>query len=479
MLKLSIPLLLLFGLNSSMTPDEFFQSAAARMPFLCIGDVLYNRPCDEPYAGRQTHDDILLEIRKKNYDFETLINLLHHSDPKVRTLVMVELISKDTSDFLPYINEMIDDPAETFFEPLGLSGGGAVPSEKLTVGDIAKRIIEFQLRESGDRTFSEFWEKRKDRDIYASWLLNQLLRATGGTSPVPKERLPRLNRFKDRITVLPEPYQTWILLWLYGESGTEILISEHDLIEKCKALGPEALLMMLDRKIPTDDPDLLNTDRWFYKRMVLWVLQKAELFFEPNHADEILAIESRGLDPTQRVGKYHFNTSYWAIAAARLKPAEAKSILHDAFNRFRGEYDGSDRSNLAAALFNIVGGKEEQFIIEWFYKDGKQRSDFLNSISESKAKSEPFISRIIHDPRFEDLDWQSLKTLVKIVNGWQEVPVVTEKELENAWHPLGGSFHRDQEEAKSKYPKETEELLNALKKWREELRKAVPPLPSH
>jgi hypothetical protein len=174
-------------------------------------------------------------------------------------------------------------------------------------------------------------------------------------------------------------------------------------------------------------------------------------------------------------------TAWWAVAAARLQPANAARILHAAITRFQVNFEEKERSTIAVALWQLVGEPELSFLLDWFFNEKPERGAFPNCLASfidavtSGRDGKQIIARIILDGRLKNLDWQSLERLVRSVNGWMRAPVVTREEMENAWHPLGqGHFHWSQAEAERLYPRETAELRRQLEEWRRRLITSVP-----
>jgi len=215
--------------------------------------------------------------------------------------------------------------------------------------------------------------------------------------------------------------------------------------------------------------------------MTLFVLQHADQLLRPADSAALLECETwqrnysanRISDPTI--------TAWWAVAAARLKPADAARILHAAMPRFTASFEGRERSTIAVALWQLVGAPELSFLVDWFFNEKPEHGAFPNCVASfieavaSGGDGKQIIAGIIRDSRLKDLDWQSLERLVRSVNRWMETPVVTQEEMEKAYHPHGqGHFHWSQAEAERLYPKETAELRQHLEEWRRRLIASVP-----
>jgi hypothetical protein len=483
-------------------PD--FERMAVQLPYLSLQSVLFDRTehffkVADP-KQREEHFRILRKATDGTYPKEALLDLLTHKDPKVRTLAAVALFDREDPSVLPALVKLCDDQAATFdgypeLFALWLKNTGVGPPPlKQTVGDIVTKMVGFYMKRSGfyygvkhktQPGFVEYWEARKNRPYCSGWFDVQLARASQGTMPTRKDRIERIRAVRKRIDKLPADERTWVLLRLNGEAGSDVLATEEELIEACKKVGADKVLLMLQNKIPSDDPDLQprTNNNWPYQRMALFVLRHAEQLFRPDDSDTLLACERWQRD-YQKHGIFDPTiTPWWAVAAARLKPGSASQILHAAMDRFQGEYDSDERSTLCIAMWQLAGRSELGFIVDWFYNDLPERGSFPNcrgSFIDAMGKApngREIISRLIQDTRLDDIDWQSLERLVRVVNGWSETPIVPEEELQKAWHPLGqGHFYWSQSEADQKYPKETSELRMHLSEWRERLRMSIPKL---
>jgi len=149
--------------------------------------------------------------------------------------------------------------------------------------------------------------------------------------------------------------------------------------------------------------------------------------------------------------------------------------------RFTASFEGRERSTITAALWQLVGAPEVSFLLDWFFNEKPEHGAFPNCLASfieavaNDRDGKQIIARIIRDGRLKDLDWQSLERVVRSVNRWMETPIVTEEEMEKAWHPLGqGHFHWSQAEAERLYPKETAELRKRLNEWRGRLIASIP-----
>lgn len=101
---------------------------------------------------------------------------------------------------------------------------------------------------------------------------------------------------------------------------------------------------------------------------------------------------------------------------------------------------------------------------------------FLRGVAGIRdQENRQLFATLIRHPKFNNTDWQTMDNFVKIVNKWAPQPVISEEDRRQAWHPLGmGHFHWSKKEAWKNYPKETNDLMVTLDRWRAELRKSIP-----
>ena len=450
------------------------------------------------------------DLIDSEFDTESLVELLKHKDAKVRTLAMAALFDKEDPQVLPTIVTLADDAEDTFPAPKSLGSAMVLGPQQYdekpqTVGEICTRMVNYYLHPAGyaygisgskkHPGFEHYWKSRKNREDCASWLLVRLYRASGGgINPLPEHRLASVQEIRRQIDTLPGMDAPLTLLWVAcrrtewddrgggdATSGVRKMATRADLLNACRHLGRERLIQILNRQPPTDDPDLQprSSGNWFYKRMSLFILRNATELFDAEDSSTILVAEAEeGKYLEKRIGDPTL-TAFWATGAASLQPQDAHRILHDAYARFGGEFDGDERSNLSVALWNLCGSNETEFIVNQFYTENPRRGTFphsrayfLQQLASTNDRS--IFTALINDNRFEQLDWQSVKTFAKVVNSWLDVPVIDPQDLQDTWGPFGeGSYHWMRDEARKKDPKETENLESALTRWRTEMRKSI------
>lgn len=499
-----LPGLLLFVLMHSVVHAESpdfektridFERMAEQLPYLAFGSVLYDHP-DHSFrvadpSQKEKHFELLKNATDQRYSKQVLLRLLSHAAPKVRTLAAVALFDREDPSVLPELVRLSHDETATFdghgelLQSPFLTAGSGPPEQKQTVGGIARDMVRFYMERAGfyygikhsyEPGFDEYWKTHKDRSHCAGWFTVQLARACHGTSPTQPSSVENIQALRKRIDQLPADDRAWILLWLNGETGSDALVTDAELLDACQRLGADKLLLMLQHKIPTDDPDLQprKNNNWPYQRMTLFVLNHASQLLRPEDSEKLLACESTVLD---------YKTPWWAIAAATLNPDNASQILHECRSRFLGKWDYDGRCTLCVAMWSLLGARETDYILDWFYSEAPEPESFSNVRSsfvrdmEKEQNGRRMIYLLIKDPRFAQMGWTSLHNMVSVVNKWLGKPVVTQEELREAMHPFGmGSYDTQQIEARAKYPKETADLLEHLNVWRERLRACSPQL---
>jgi hypothetical protein len=483
-----IQLTLIFLASATLCAAEAFSSAAGELEKLSdqfqffrnqdinqigsrhsfVGERIIKEDADKYWA-------LLNQVRSLRAHSNELTKLLSHENPRVRTLAIVSLFWKSGPHALPALTKLVDDTALTF-PRTDIWGSMVWLNEKeshpllvnQTVGQIAEVAVGIYLHAAGyfygintpgHDGFEDYWLKRKERTWCASWFDVQLQRASRRETPTSEQYVNDIRKVRDAIDKLPEDDRAWTLLWLNGEPGSNRLVTEQELIACCQKLGPEKLLLMLERNPPSQDPDLQPrpSNNGPYKRMTGFVLRHASDLLRPSDADRLFACEAW---ETGNV-KHHITdptiTPSWAIAAAKLQPANALSILHATFERWkaRGQYGRRERSAIAIALFRAGGTSESKFLVDRFYeeafdlKPGRLLSEycaeFVNDIAKDDGVSgKALIEELVKDERFTCLrfDRNFMAYFRKIINRWAAKEVITDNELALADQPHAEGLQR-------------------------------------
>lgn len=480
------------------------ESESKRLSYLSIQCLLYDRDKTLEQAEYPDDEEIftntLRRLEAKNFTNESLIELLKHEDAKVRTLAAAVLFCKEDPSVLPAIFELHKDNAPTFdghpyLSKSWLKYSGISPAQKeQTVAYVVDKMLDLYMAPAGyyngAKDFPEYWKTHKNRKYCASWFCVKFLRATHARKSMSERDTSKLKALRDEIKKLLPDDRAWILLWiedrvnLYMLSDTSKIkiASEDEMISLCKYLGPKKLMLMLQKKIPSDDPDLQArpSNNWAYKRMQDFVLNNSDKLLRP--ADSNALIECEIQERNYKNGKIIDPniTPLWAIAAAKLEPKKTSEILRAALERFNGKYDFEQRIEICITLCKVCGKSEIGLMCDRFFEQPSDRSlhssytlKFIEEISKTK-NAKALLNAIANDTRLNSLDWQSLEKLIRVMNSYQKKTIVSDSEFINAWHPIGkANYYMYKENALKEYPKETEALEDIFADWRNRLRRAA------
>jgi len=477
--------ILAFALPAMVVPDakadlEYLSKTLSFLPGWGVGR-------SRPDVGIWT-DDMIAEHKQWQkafdvaYPTESLIKLLKHDSPKVRTLAALLLFDRRDPKLLPHLVPLMKDMAASFpspapiSNPIGFPKRERPPMEPQEVGKRVRYLVDEYLIHAGYRTeqFDDYWAKHKDRNFCASWFAVELGMASQHTTPTQPECVADIQKIRKRIDRIPEKDRFFTLVWLRDSPGFDALAKDDELIELGKKIGPEPLMLMLVGKMPSDDPDLQSrqTDNYQYVRMQRFVLDRAKVLLRAEDADKLLAfVQDVKTKPNN--GLNHF----WLIAITELQPKRAKEILTIAWEDAKGiyGYNADQRSHIAYEWWRKASDGDPAFVQKWFYEEKIQRgqfpharSAFLNQLNgRDHPEDRKLLTKLVADKRFNDLDWQTLQTIVERLGDWDNKPLFTYDEIRKVWHPDGqGHYHWHKDEMKKKYPKETDDLEKELAKWR-------------
>ncbi len=459
-------------------------AVAATLPHYPPGDVVYNRLESRHAVAAGDHLRLLERATDPRFDLAALMALLEDPRPKVRTLAAAAMYAREAPALLPALVPLAADPADTFpavrMSATPRFDNRPPPTNPQTVADCVRPLLLAYIGEDRrplPERFAAYWAARKDRPQCASWFRVALMRASGGIGPTQADRVPAIRAVRGRIDRVPEPDRTLTLLNLANEQGGDALATEAELLAGCKAVGRDRLLRLLRREPISDDPDLRPRPEGvseYGSSPRRFVLRHAAALLRPEDADtlaELGRVEGSG------TLFYRYRSPDWAIAAADLRPDRAKQFLTTAWPEFQREYDEDHRTSLALARWRrgVDGGTA--FTTDWFYGPplrqysiGVEQVRFLDSLADPAADQRLVIA-LVRDTRLPGLGFQAMQALTRRVNAWSKTFVVSDKEMQRAWHPHGEShFDWQRAEATAKYPKETAILLAELETWRTALR---------
>lgn len=433
----ALAILLTVALAQPAGPRAAFERAAADLErFVDPGCVLYDRD-----DGRSCELQAIAALPEGTISIGDLIVLTRHSNPRVRTLALLRLFATGNPQVLPTIFALTKDAAATwpshtpFAMVMSNSPYREVPKTAQTVGDVAESMMRFYLERAGYSygsagmsdcpAFNDYWPRRKDRTVLASWLQVQLDRATQGTLPIPQGREPKFDALRKRVEALSGNERLWYSLFVGSAEGGSRVFSEYETLSAAKALGPDALMQMIAGRAPHGDPDIVPERRPngcavnpTNGGMQRFVLEHAAQLLRPTDADVLL-------EPPNT------NNSLWAIAAASLRPDRAPAMLTSAIEATDRRIFGWDQAQMAAALPRIAGEAHVPYALDWFY--GRKPNEPITNaqeifINDVVARGGPagraLIATLVQDSRFDTISPPALRRLIAIVNTWLPSPLV-------------------------------------------------------
>lgn len=243
----------------AQTTAETYQRLSRKIAYLTYDDVLVQR------TPQHFADDPDLKVSWEHYqqamavktDLAELKTLVRHPDAKVRTLALMRLYDMEVPEAFRVIHALASDPAETFpsryFVTQRPDGSMELVSEPSTVAEVAKEMLE-------QAELPKPWLADPTNgaaiDEWTGWYQYLYLRATGDTSPIPKDRVPKMTAVRRKIDALPPVTRAWMLLAIgtidldMNKSRDPLVhiplfATEEELIAAAKQLGPDALLAFL------------------------------------------------------------------------------------------------------------------------------------------------------------------------------------------------------------------------------------------
>ena len=437
-----------------------FERLAVETSHFATGDIVWNRSSERRWPVRllEEQQKVLKELRSAGEKRQEVVGLLQHGDPKVRTLALGALFVREDPRDLPLIASLLGDGAETL-PRLGASDasmGGPLPlsnfESRQTVGDVAQTMISVYLTAAGQvslsvgspfdkptvspSAFDKYWSERRDRSHSASWFLVKMWRATRRTTPLQQQYESDVRRVLSEIDRLPPDGRRWTLFYVRTSEGyIAPLVSDATMVATLRTLGPEALMTVVRRQSPTDDPDL-RPENPASHGMTAFILAHAPSLLRPSDAAAVLASAEayRQID----------NNTRFVAAAARLRGLED---LQGAATSLKTQIQAipltrtlgpRDQATLAFALWQMRGAAERPFLIEWFYTMLPVRASpsdlemFLRAVEkEGRPDTMPLLAGIVGDQRFDTVGWIPLARILEIVNPTLRAPLVETRVISN------------------------------------------------
>jgi hypothetical protein len=107
--------------SGAQTPDARaeLEEFADKLKFFPPHGVAANQPDTRDLPGdlRETYRKFLARIAQRKYEVKSLVDLLQHKNPRVRTLALAALFAREDPQLLPPIAALVTDKAETFPAP--------------------------------------------------------------------------------------------------------------------------------------------------------------------------------------------------------------------------------------------------------------------------------------------------------------------------------------------------------------------------
>lgn len=416
-----------------------FEEFAARIQLFETAEFAFDRSLVHPLCGKPCEPAVEFQnyLRVTRPAPARVRPLLKHADPKVRTLAIAALFDREDPQYLPAIHALAGDAAGTFASPprcCHLQPGEPVSSAKSqTVGEVARQL-------SGPYSPAFWWQHRK-RGYSAAWFRFKLMRAGQGTTPTPADRIAKIRAVRKQIDGVPMPDRAWILLFLNGDSRSNALVEEQELVGQLKAVGRDGLLRLLRKERISPDLALRSqaNGNYAYHAMCLFVLRHAGQLLLAGDAPFLLGREQW----ERRYAEHHISdpliSAWWALAAAQVRPSMADRVISAALTRFKEPYEEDDRVQLALALWKHAGPRRLPALVEWFYDDANfsggydGRARFLDSLTAAAASVPRDLAlwkQLVKDPRFGTLGKGPLEALVRMANAHRLLkPPVAEEDF--------------------------------------------------
>ncbi|MEI8016597.1 MAG: hypothetical protein WCH39_00290 [Schlesneria sp.] len=445
--------------------QEIIQAAATRYVYFAAEDIISNRPTRQGWSRElMTEQARLMEdLREWSVHSEVLQTLIAHPDPKFRVLVLGALYVSEDPLQLPVIASLVDDSSTAFkhvpfsLNSSGMRGNvGKTTGDPQSVGEVAQSMVAAYLGPAlkhHPTGFAEYWNARKDRNTCAGWFLIRLQRATRNQTPLQPRYQRDIQRVIDDLNALPVGERAWTQVFLRCRSFGDIekYLTNEACIASLKDVGHDQIVKLLKREQFCADPDLrLDTmgsaGDTLHSWMSHFVLRRTRMLLRVEDVPTLLACEE-----IQRKTPLLGATPYWAAAAAELMndtdPAAARQIIVGALGRFplSGILGGREQSVLIGMLWRLYGTQNQQTIVDWFYESQalaiERKSDqsnhgpqdFLGIVGVARRPdTNELLSGLVHDSRFNQTDWATLKALIDLASEELPMPLVDRSEIYNS-----------------------------------------------
>jgi hypothetical protein len=321
---------------------------------------------------------------KTNYPVPFLLSLLKDRDAKIRTLAAGALVARGEPRLQQELAPLVRDATPTFDVITTLPTDNYTPPQYTpqTVAEAVLRLLEMPSAE----TFDRYWKVHGGRDWCASWFLWQFVHPP--LASVAKEGIARLR----------SPDRELVMLWI-GRGNTNGFdnqltgYSDEELLDAAKQVDHEDLLRVLRGDAPTGDPDMREVERddsgWGTTDPLYWRAFRLGNFLL-THAKELLteADATTLLEVgTGRRPRIPASREMWWVAAARLRPQDADSILDVA------EFLWPGAGDVQLARWDVHGPAGLPDILEHFYRSPQSQKALACAIPDESY--EPLVEAIL------------------------------------------------------------------------------------
>lgn len=390
------------------TTGEAYQHLAKGISGLTYGDVLWQRPPSycETNPDLKTSFENFDQAMAVNTTLAELTELSKHPEPKVRTLAMMRLYNMEEPGAFRVIYSMKDDQAGTFPSRNFLTEDREhhrmlLDTVPMTVSKLNSMMLEqagfppLGMEDSAIGGMIEDW---------TGWYQYLYFRATGRTSPIRAERAPKIAAVRRKIDALAPTTRAWMLLAigvidLHTNEGRDpreelapLFATEEELIAAAKQLGSEVLIAFLRDGTRTG---LRNPKCTGPEGDSDFILDHAGVLFRKEDAENL-----------KSMGKL--------IAAADADPERASQFIREEIDLRDKEQSTYGRGKAIAALLDLCGDREADFIVHMFYEGLKksrpsfatsQQQEFIREVQRRKPKEwRKSLRGIVAHPGFEDLE---------------------------------------------------------------------------
>ncbi len=390
------------------------------------------------YLCEYAHSDATQEMRSfwralsdPSLNTLNLVALLKSPDPKIRSLAIFALGHKYDPRLLAEIAPLQSDHAPSYRCPIPVDWHPpgkpeTWPSQPMTVGDLAGEVVHRYLEVSGDKSFSEYWAKYKDRSYSAAWFILELRRAWDPFDPAHSG----IDEIRSEIAHMPSPDRQWTVLCLGTLSNPNRVTypySEDDLLLASAELGHDRLIQLTEGQIQSTDPAFAapkdpSSYRPYWERlqaMQIFVLSHAKVLLRSSDADGLLQFRHpSGTEENFRELSYG---EWWPIAAASVRPERSTEILDKAEKRW------SESANIPLSRWRIQGPASLPSILRWFYQPrwktygyGPQEALALAMEHARPNRSyQPLVKSILASDRRLSIDGAAMYRFASLAHDWK------------------------------------------------------------